>query len=121
MDKVAVTSTTYTTSSVQTLKLTRVFGPKVWVIGTSAASGVRDRLSKYLMKRYIEGEKDEHRLTVEGLSYLQNLYREIDSRSRGGLAFWPFRCFRRDARRIIFAFAFPTASDRADRSCGLKA
>jgi hypothetical protein len=38
-------------------------------------------LSKYLMKRYIEGEKDEHRLTVEGLSYLQNLYREIDSRS----------------------------------------
>ena len=26
------------TSSVQTLKLTSVFGPKVWVIGTSAAS-----------------------------------------------------------------------------------
>jgi hypothetical protein len=27
-----------TTSSVHTLKLTRVFGPKVWVIGTSEAS-----------------------------------------------------------------------------------
>src|SRR5262249_6008880 len=62
-------------------KLTRVFGPEVWGIGTSAASVGRDRSSKYLMKRYIEGEKDEHLLTVEGLSYLQNLYREIDSRS----------------------------------------
>src|ERR1700684_1833787 len=30
--------TTYTSSSVQTLKLTSVFGPKVWVSGTSAAS-----------------------------------------------------------------------------------
>jgi hypothetical protein len=47
----------------------------------SEAKGVRDRLSKYLMKRYIEGEKDQHRLTVEGLSYLQTLYREIDSRT----------------------------------------
>ena len=46
----------------------------------SETRGVRDRLSKYLMKRYIEGEKDEHRLTVEGLSYLRNLYRDIDSR-----------------------------------------
>jgi hypothetical protein len=47
----------------------------------SETKGVRDRLSKHLMKRYIEGEQDEHRLTVEGLSYLRNLYREIDSRS----------------------------------------
>ena len=46
----------------------------------SEIKGVRDRLSKYLLKRYIEGEKDEHRLTVEGLSYLRNLYRDIDSR-----------------------------------------
>jgi len=43
--------------------------------------GVRDQLSKHLMKRYIEGERDRHRLTVEGLSFLQNLYREIDSRN----------------------------------------
>jgi len=43
--------------------------------------GVRDRLSKHLMKKYIEGERDPHRLTVEGLSFLQNLYREIDSRN----------------------------------------
>jgi hypothetical protein len=40
------------------------------------------------MKKYIEGEKDHHRLekdhhrlTVEGLSYLRALGREIDFRS----------------------------------------
>jgi hypothetical protein len=33
------------------------------------------------MKIYIGGEKDEHRLTVEGLSYLRNLDQEIDSRN----------------------------------------
>ena len=43
--------------------------------------GVRERLSRHLMQRYIEGERDQHRLTVEGLSYLQALYREIDSRN----------------------------------------
>ena len=42
--------------------------------------GARDRLSKYLAKRYTEGEKDEHRLTVEGLSFLRSFYREIDAR-----------------------------------------
>jgi hypothetical protein len=45
------------------------------------AKGVRERLSKHLMKRYIDGERDQHRLTVEGLSYLQVLYREIDARN----------------------------------------
>ena len=25
------------------------------------------------MKKYVEGEKDEHRLTVEGLSFLRSL------------------------------------------------
>ena len=43
--------------------------------------GVREQLSKHLMQRYIEGERDQHRLTVEGLSYLQALYRELDSRN----------------------------------------
>jgi hypothetical protein len=33
------------------------------------------------MKKYIEGEKDEHRLIVEGLSYLHNLRQDIDSRN----------------------------------------
>jgi hypothetical protein len=43
--------------------------------------GARERLSKHLMKMFIEGEKDEHRLTVQGLAYLRNLDREIDSRN----------------------------------------
>jgi hypothetical protein len=46
----------------------------------SETKGSRERLSSHLMKMYIEGEKDEHRLTVEGLSYLRNLDRELDSR-----------------------------------------
>jgi hypothetical protein len=40
----------------------------------------RKRLSEHLMKKFVEGEKDQHRLTVEGLSYLRDLHREIDSR-----------------------------------------
>jgi hypothetical protein len=33
------------------------------------------------MKMFIDGEKDEHRLTMQGLSFLQDMDREIDSRS----------------------------------------
>ena len=33
----------------------------------SETKGARKRLSEHLMKKYIAGEKDEHRLTVEGL------------------------------------------------------
>jgi hypothetical protein len=47
----------------------------------SEMKGVRERLARHLMKRFIEGEKDQHRLTVEGLSYLRSLDREIDSRN----------------------------------------
>ena len=47
----------------------------------SETRGVRKRLSEHLMEKYIEGERDEHRLTVEGLSYLHNLARELDSRT----------------------------------------
>ena len=43
--------------------------------------GARERLSQHLMKMFIDGEKDEHRLTVHGLSFLQDLDREINSRS----------------------------------------
>jgi hypothetical protein len=44
-------------------------------------TGARERLSKHLMKKYIGGETDHHRLTVYGLSFLQDMDREIDSRS----------------------------------------
>jgi hypothetical protein len=47
----------------------------------SETKGARERLSEHLMKMYIDGERDEHHLTVEGLSYLHNLNWEIDSRN----------------------------------------
>jgi hypothetical protein len=47
----------------------------------SEPRGARERLSRHLMKLYIEGEKDQHRLTVHGLSYLRDLDRAIDSRN----------------------------------------
>ena len=47
----------------------------------SETKGSRERLSRHLMKLYIDGERDEHRLTVHGLSYLRELDRAIDSRN----------------------------------------
>jgi hypothetical protein len=47
----------------------------------SEPKGARERLSRHLMQMVIEGEQDEHRLTVHGLAYLRNLDREIDSRN----------------------------------------
>jgi hypothetical protein len=47
----------------------------------SETKGARERLSRHLMKLYIDGEKDQHRLTVHGLSYLRELDREQDSRN----------------------------------------
>jgi len=34
------------------------------------------KLSKHLMSKYIDGETDEHRLTVHGLSFLRDFDRE---------------------------------------------
>jgi hypothetical protein len=45
----------------------------------SETKGARECLSSHLMKLYIGGEKDQHRLTVHGLSYLRDLDRAIDS------------------------------------------
>jgi hypothetical protein len=47
----------------------------------SETKGARERLFRHLLKMYIDGENDEHRLTVHGLSYLRNLDWEIDSRN----------------------------------------
>jgi len=47
----------------------------------SETKGARERLSRHLMDLYLGGEKDEHRLTVNGLSYLHELDRAIDSRN----------------------------------------
>ena len=35
--------------------------------------GAREKLSRHLMKKFSEGEKDPHRLTVCGLTYLREL------------------------------------------------
>ena len=47
----------------------------------SETKGARERLSKHLMLRFINGEKDEHRLTVHGLTFLRDMDRELDSRN----------------------------------------
>ena len=47
----------------------------------SETKGARERPSRHLMQLYIGGEKDEHRLTMQGLSYLRDLDRAIDSRN----------------------------------------
>jgi len=47
----------------------------------SETKSARERLSRHLMELYLGGEKDEHRLTVHGLSYLRELDRAIDSRN----------------------------------------
>lgn len=51
------------------------------IANRSEPKGAREKLSKHLIQQIIEGEKDTHRLTVHGLSYLQSLNREIDSRN----------------------------------------
>jgi hypothetical protein len=35
--------------------------------------GTRERLARHLLKKYAQGERDRHRLTVEGLSFLRAL------------------------------------------------
>ena len=44
------------------------------------AKGAREALSEHRTRICLEGAKDEHRLMVEGLSYLQAFHQEIDSR-----------------------------------------
>jgi hypothetical protein len=56
----------------------RIYGT---LANRAETKGTRERLSRYLMDRFIQGEKDEHRLTVEGLSYLRALDRKVDSRN----------------------------------------
>jgi hypothetical protein len=48
------------------------------IANRSELKGTRDRLSQHLRKVFLEGEHDPHRLTVHGLTYLQNLDRDRD-------------------------------------------
>ena len=65
----------------QTLPVDRALSIYGVLADRSEMRGARERLSRHLMKLYIEGETNEHRLTVHGLSYLQELDRENDSRN----------------------------------------
>jgi hypothetical protein len=49
------------------------------IANRSELEGMRERLSQHLQKVFLEGEHDPHRLTVHGLTYLQNLDRQRDS------------------------------------------
>lgn len=65
----------------QTLPVDRALSIYGALADRSETKGTRERLSRHLMKLYIDGETNEHRLTVHGLSYLQELDRENDSRN----------------------------------------
>ena len=82
----------------------------------SETKGARERLSRHLMKLYIDGEKNEHRLTVHGLSYLKSwIVRTLpELRSVRRYPFCASRCFRSELRRMILAFATRTASFRVN-------
>jgi hypothetical protein len=69
------------TSEMNILPVDRALSIYGALANRSETKGARERLSRHLMKMVIEGETDQHRLTVHGLSYLRDLDREIDSRS----------------------------------------
>ena len=64
-----------------TLPVDRALSIYETLANRSTIKGTRERLSKHLMKMYLEGEKDPHRLTVHGLSFLRDVDRELDSRN----------------------------------------
>ena len=55
----------------------RIYGA---IADRSEVKGSREQLSTHLMKLYLDGERNEHRLTVHGLTYLSQLDRQRDSR-----------------------------------------
>jgi hypothetical protein len=57
-----------------------------------ACKSFRDKgCARTAYEKYVEGEKDEHRLTVHGLSFLRDLDREIDAISPSGRQLFPQR------------------------------
>ena len=68
-------------SLINTLPVDRALSIYGALADRSEMKGARERLSRHLMQLYTEGEKNPHRLTVHGLSYLRELDRERDSRN----------------------------------------
>jgi CRISPR/Cas system-associated exonuclease Cas4 (RecB family) len=61
-----------------TLPVDRALAIYETIANRSELKGTRERLSQHLRKVFLEGEHNPHRLTVHGLTYLQNLDRERD-------------------------------------------
>jgi hypothetical protein len=61
-----------------TLPVDRALAIYETIANRSEPKGTRERLSQHLRKIFLEGERDPHRRTVHGLTYLQNLDRERD-------------------------------------------
>ena len=61
-----------------TLPVDRALAIYETIANRSELKGTRERLSQHLRKIFLEGEHDPHRLTIHGLTYLQNLDRERD-------------------------------------------
>jgi hypothetical protein len=59
-----------------TLPVERTLAIYGTIANRSELKGTRERLSRHLQKVFVEGERDPHRLTVHGLTYLQSLDRE---------------------------------------------
>jgi hypothetical protein len=62
-----------------TLPVDRALAIYSTIANRSETKNVRERLSRHLWQVFADGEHDPHRLTVHGLSYLQNLDRKRDS------------------------------------------
>ena len=62
----------------RTLPVDRALAIYETIANRSELEGTRERLSQHLRKIFLEGDHDPHRLTVHGLTYLQNLDRERD-------------------------------------------
>jgi hypothetical protein len=62
-----------------TLPVDRALAIYGTIANRSEQKGTRERLSRHLWQVFAEGERDPHRLTVHGLTYLQNLDRQRDS------------------------------------------
>ena len=62
-----------------TLPVDRALAIYGTIADRSEPKGVRESLAQHLWRVFNEGERDPHRLTVHGLTYLQSLDRERDS------------------------------------------
>jgi hypothetical protein len=62
-----------------TLPVDRALAIYQTIANRSEPKGTRERLSQHLEKVFLGGEHDHHRLTVHGLTYLQELDRARDN------------------------------------------